>query len=113
MLGYNVFAAETDEAARLLFTSVQQAFVNLRTGRPGKLPAPVEGYYERLDGAARGMIDAALACSAVGSPETVRAEIEAFVARTGADELMVTSQIWDPAARVRSIALLANAVGQA
>ena len=113
MLGYNVFAAETDEAARLLFTSVQQAFVNLRTGRPGKLPAPVKGYYERLDGAARGMIDAALACSAVGSPETVRTEIEAFVARTGADELMVTSQIWDPAARVRSIALLANAVGQA
>ena len=113
MLGYNVFSAETDEAAHLLFTSVQQAFVNLRTGRPGKLPAPVEGYYERLDGAARGMIDAALACSAVGSPETVRAEIEAFVARTGADELMVTSQIWDPAARARSIALLANAVGQA
>ncbi|MNS98777.1 hypothetical protein D3C72_1331540 [compost metagenome] len=112
MLGYNVFAAETDEAARLLFTSVQQAFVNLRTGRPGKLPAPVEGYYERLDGAARGMIDAALACSAVGSPETVRATVEAFVARTGADELMVTSQIWDPAARVRSLELLATAVGQ-
>lgn len=112
MLGYNVFAAETDAAARLLFTSVQQAFVNLRTGRPGKLPAPVEGYYERLDGAARGMIDAALACSAVGSPETVRAQIEAFVAQTGADELMVTSQIWDPAARVRSLELLAGAVGQ-
>ncbi|HAD83717.1 MAG TPA: alkane 1-monooxygenase, partial [Brevundimonas sp.] len=53
MLGYNAFVAETDAAARLLFTSVQQAFVNLRTGRPGKLPPPVEGYYERLDGAAR------------------------------------------------------------
>ncbi|MFK0298058.1 LLM class flavin-dependent oxidoreductase [Brevundimonas sp. NPDC090276] len=112
MLGYNVFAAETDEAARLLFTSVQQAFVNLRTGRPGKLPAPVAGYYEALDGAARGMIDAALACSAVGSPETVRASMEAFIAKTGADELMVTSQIWDPAARVRSLELLAQAVGQ-
>jgi luciferase family oxidoreductase group 1 len=113
MLGYNVFAADTDEAARLLFSSVQQAFVNLRTGRPGKLPAPVEGYYERLDGAARGMIDAALACSAVGSPEAVRASMDAFIARTGADELMVTSQIWDPAARVRSIELLAQAAGQA
>ena len=113
MLGYNVFAAETDEAARLLFTSVQQAFVNLRTGHPGKLPAPVEGYYERLDGGARGMIDAALACSAVGSPETVRDAMQAFVTRTGADELMVTSQIWDPAARVRSLELLASAVGQA
>lgn len=112
MLGYNAFVAESDAAARRLFTSVQQAFVNLRTGRPGKLPAPVEGYYERLDGAARGMIDAALACSAVGSPETAKREIEAFVARTGADELMVTSQIWDPAARVRSLELLAQAVGQ-
>ena len=111
MLGYNVFAAETDQAARLLFTSVQQAFVNLRTGRPGKLPAPVEGYYERLDGAARGMIDAALACSAVGSPETVRATMDTFIAKTGADELMVTSQIWDPAARVRSLELLVQAVG--
>lgn len=112
MLGYNVFAADTVEAARLLFTSVQQAFVNLRTGRPGKLPEPVEGYYERLDAAARGMIDAALACSAVGSLETVRATTEAFIARTGADELMVTSQIWDPVARVRSIDLLAQAAGQ-
>lgn len=112
MLGYNAFVAESDAAARRLFTSVQQAFVNLRTGRPGKLPAPVEGYYERLDGAARGMIDAALACSAVGSPETAKREIEAFVARTGADELMVTSQIWDPVARVRSLELLAQAVGQ-
>ena len=112
MLGYNVFAAETDAAARLLFTSVQQAFVNLRTGTPGKLPPPVEGYYERLDGAARGMIDAALACSAVGSVETVRGAIKAFAERTGADELMVTSQIWDPAARIRSIELLAEAVGQ-
>lgn len=112
MLGYNVFAAETDAAARLLFTSVQQAFVNLRTGTPGKLPPPVEGYYERLDGAARGMIDAALACSAVGSVETVRTTIKSFAERTGADELMVTSQIWDPAARIRSIELLAEAVGQ-
>lgn len=111
MLGYNAFVAETDEAARLLFTSVQQAFVNLRTGNPGKLQPPVAGYYERLDGAARGMIDAALACSAVGAPDTAKAQLEAFVAKTGADELMLTSQIWDPAARVRSIELLAQAMG--
>ena len=113
MLGYNAFVAETDEAARLLFTSVQQAFVNLRTGRPGKLPPPVEGYYERLDGAARGMIDAALACSAVGAPATAKAALDAFIAQTGADELMLTSQIWDPAARVRSLELLAAATGLA
>ena len=108
MLGYNVFAAETDEAARLLFSSVQQAFVNLRTGRPGKLPPPVEGYAERLGEGERHMIGQALACSAVGSPATVRAAIDAFVAQTGADELMITSQIWDHAARVRSLELLAE-----
>ena len=112
MLGYNVFAAETDEAARLLFSSVQQAFVNLRTGRPGKLPPPVEGYAERLGEGERHMIGQALACSAVGSPATVRAAIDAFVAQTGADELMITSQIWDHAARVRSLELLAEAMAQ-
>ncbi len=110
MLGYNVFAAETDEAARLLFSSVQQAFVNLRTGRPGKLPPPIEGYAERLGEGERAMISQALACSAVGSPATVRAAIDAFVAQTGADELMVTSQIWDHGARVRSLELLADAM---
>jgi len=108
MLGFNVFAAETDEAARLLFTSVQQAFVNLRTGRPGKLPPPQEGYAERLDPAARAMIDQALSCSAVGGPATVRDQVRTFVDRIGADELMITSQIWDHAARVRSLEILAE-----
>lgn len=112
MLGFNVFAAETDEAARLLFTSVQQAFVNLRTGRPGKLPAPVEGYAERLDPSARAMIDQALSCSAVGGAATVRARLRSFVEQTGADELMVTSQIWDHKARVRSLEILADATAQ-
>jgi len=109
MLGFNVFAAETDAEAQLLFSSLQQAFVNLRSGRPGKLPPPVEGYEAPLDPAARGMIASALSCSAVGSAETVRAQVEAFVADTGADELMVTSQIWDHEARVRSLEILAGA----
>jgi luciferase family oxidoreductase group 1 len=111
MLGYNVFAAETDAQARLLFSSVQQAFVNLRTGRPGKLPPPVEGYEAGLSAGERGMIAQALSCSAVGSAETVRREVEAFAARTGADELMVTSQIWSHADRVRSLEILAEAMG--
>jgi len=110
MLGYNVFAAQTDEAARLLFSSVQQAFVNLRTGRPGKLPPPKLGYAESLGEGERAMIGQALACSAVGSPATVRAAIEAFTVATGADELMITSQIWDHGARVRSLELLAEAM---
>jgi luciferase family oxidoreductase group 1 len=110
MLGFNAFVAETDDEARRLFSSLQQAFVNLRSGRPGKLPPPVEGYYDQLGAGERAMLDQALACSAVGAPATARAQLEAFVARTGADEVMVTGQIWDPAARIRSFELLAAAV---
>jgi luciferase family oxidoreductase group 1 len=108
MLGFNVFAADTDAQARALFSSVQQAFVNLRSGRPGKLPPPVADYAGTLGEGERAMIDQALACSAVGSAATVRDAIDDFVAQTGADELMITSQIWDPEARVRSYALLAD-----
>ncbi|MER8384997.1 LLM class flavin-dependent oxidoreductase [Mesorhizobium sp. M1428] len=109
MLGLNVFAASSDAEARLLFTSLQQAFVNLRTGRPGRLPPPVEGYERDLDPMAKTMLGQALSCAVVGSPETVRQGIEAFVGRTGADELMVTAQIFDHAARVRSFEILADA----
>lgn len=106
MLGLNVFAAETDAEARLLFSSLQQAFVNLRTGRPGKLPAPVENYEEQLDPMARAMLGQALAAAVVGSPETVKRGVEDFIRRTGADELMVTAQIFDHEARRKSFELL-------
>ena len=109
MLGLNVFAADTEAQARTLFTSLQQAFVNLRSGRPGKLPVPDAGYPERLDAMAQSMLDQALACSVVGDGEQVRRGIAAFAARTGADELMVTAQIHDPAARLHSFALAAGA----
>ena len=109
MLGLNVFAAPTDAEAKLLFTSLQQAFVNLRTGRPGRLPAPVEGYERDLDPMAKTMLSQALSCAVVGSPETVRQGVEAFIRRTGADELMVTAQMYDHAARVRSFEILAEA----
>lgn len=112
MLGYNAFAADTDEEARDLFTSVQQAFVNLRTGRAGKLPPPRPGYAEALDAGARSMIDQALSCSAVGSPETVKRQLNTFIDRHKPDELMVTSQIFDHAARVKSYEILAEAAGQ-
>ncbi|MDR7033392.1 LLM class flavin-dependent oxidoreductase [Mesorhizobium sp. BE184] len=108
MLGINVIAAPMDAEAKLHFTSLQQAFVNLRSGRPGKLPAPVEGYETQLDPQARAMLGHALSQAVVGSPDTVRRGIEAFVERTGADELMVTAQIFDHAARVRSFELLAE-----
>jgi luciferase family oxidoreductase group 1 len=111
MLGFNAFAADTDEEAGLLATSLMQAFVSLRTGRPTRLPPPLADYAETLPPNARAMLDGVLSCSAVGSKETVKAAIESFVARTGADELMITSQIWDHTARLRSFEIVAEAAG--
>lgn len=112
MLGVNIFAAETDAEARFLFSSLQQAFINLRTGRPGKLPAPVADFEAGLDPYARAMLDNALSCSIVGGPETVQRGLRDFIGRTGADELMVTAQIFDHQARRRSFAILAEAHGE-
>jgi luciferase family oxidoreductase group 1 len=111
MLGASAFCADTDEEARLLFTSQQQAFINLRSGRAGPLPPPDPHFSP--DEAGRYMLDHALSCALVGSPATVRAAMDAFVARTGADELMLTAQIYDHAARVRSYELVAQAAGMA
>ena len=110
MLGFNCIAADTDEEAELLATSLQQAFVNLRSGQPGKLPPPRPRYLDTLPLQARATLDHVLACSAIGSVATVRSQVEEFVERTGADELMVTAQIHDHAARVRSYQLLREAV---
>jgi luciferase family oxidoreductase group 1 len=107
MLGFNVFAADTDEEARLLFSSLQQAFVNLRSGRPGRLPAPVPEFENRLAPEHRAMIAQALSSSAVGSRETVRRGLESFISRTGADELIITSQIFDHPARLKSYEITA------
>jgi luciferase family oxidoreductase group 1 len=110
MLGFNCIAANSDEEAELLATSIQQAFVNLRSGQPGKLPPPRPGYLEGLPLQARATLDHVLACSAIGSVATVRGRLEKFMYRTGADELMVTAQIHDHAARVRSYQLLREAI---
>jgi luciferase family oxidoreductase group 1 len=110
MLGFNVIAADSDEEAQFLATSVQQAFVNLRTGRPTKLPPPRSGFADTLPPQARALLDQVLSCSAIGSPATVSAAVEAFVERTAPDELMVTAQIHDHKARLRSYELLAEAV---
>jgi luciferase family oxidoreductase group 1 len=107
MLGVNVFAADSDREARFLFSSLQQAFINLRLGRPGRLPPPVADFGTRLGPMERSILDQALVRSVVGSPETVREGLESFVSETGADELMVTSQIFDHAARLRSFEILA------
>ncbi len=110
MLGVNIFAADTDDEARFLFSSLQQAFLNLRRGRPGKLPPPVANFDADVDRFGRTMLADALACSVVGGPETIRDGLRAFVASTGADELMVTAQIFDHAARKRSFEILAREI---
>lgn len=109
MLGFNVIAADTDEEARLLATSWQQAVVNLRSGRPGRLPRPAPGYLERIGPAGRAILEHVTACSAIGSPATVARELRDFIARTGADEVMIASQIFDHAARLRSYEIVSQA----
>ncbi|MGH6761848.1 MAG: LLM class flavin-dependent oxidoreductase [Phyllobacterium sp.] len=108
MAGFNVFAAETDEEAQFLATSQQQAFVNLRTGRPGPLPPPVRNYADSLEPQALAILRHALSCTIAGSPETVKQGLEDLIQRTGVDEVMVTGQIFDHAARLRSFEILAE-----
>jgi luciferase family oxidoreductase group 1 len=110
MLGVNIFAAETDAEGRRLFTSLQQAFVNLRRGHPGRLPPPDEGLLERLTPGDLHLVNEMLSYTVAGSPPTVRRGLEAIVARTGADELMLASQIYDHDARLRSYELAAESV---
>jgi alkanesulfonate monooxygenase SsuD/methylene tetrahydromethanopterin reductase-like flavin-dependent oxidoreductase (luciferase family) len=108
MLGFNVFAAESDTRARFLATSMQQAFVNLRSGRPTQLPPPIEGYESQLPPSAKALLADVLTCSAVGSAETVRHALIGFIERTRPDELMITAQIFDHAARLRSYEITAE-----
>ncbi len=109
MAGVNVFAADSDETARWLFTSLQQAFANLRRGDPGPLPPPVDDIDRRLSPAEKSGVGHALKHSMVGSAQTVRRGLEDFIAMTGVDEIMVTSQIYDHAARLRSFEIAAGA----
>lgn len=108
MVGVNVFAADTDAEARRLFTTVQQTFANMVRGTRGQLPPPIddiESYWSPMEKAQASNM---LACSFVGSAETIRRDLEAFIARTGADELMVASAIYDHGARLRSYEILAD-----
>ncbi len=108
MLGFNVCAADSDEEGVLLRSSALQSFVRLRTGNPGKLPPPRPGFETELTAADRYTVEQIGACSAVGSPETVTARLREFIEQTGADELMVVSQIYSHEARKRSYEILAE-----
>jgi luciferase family oxidoreductase group 1 len=112
MVGLSVIAAENDRDAQRLFTSLQQQFVNLRRGRPGPLNPPVDSLEGFWSPAEKAGVDHALGYAVVGSPDTVRRGLKAMIDRTGADELMVTAQIFDHAARVRSFEIVAGARDQ-
>ena len=108
MVGVNVFAADSDAEAKRLFTSVQQQFVNLRRGRPGPLQPPLDSTEDVWSALEKAGADHALTYSMVGSPETVRRGLQAFIKATQPDEIMATAQIYDHAARLRSFEILAG-----
>ena len=108
MVGVNVIAAETDGAARRLFTSAQQQFTNLLRGTRGQLPAPIDDIDRYWSPAEAEQVSKMLACSFVGSPEVVREGLGRFVERSGADEVIVAAAIHDHGARLRSYELLAG-----
>jgi len=110
MVAMTVLAADSDEEAQFLASSMEQSFVAFRTGGPTRLRPPVEGYRESLYPHELSTIDAMRAVRAVGGPETVRREITAFIERTGADELILGGSIYDQAARHRSLRLVAEAL---
>ncbi|SNS40965.1 LLM class flavin-dependent oxidoreductase [Sphingopyxis indica] len=106
---FNVFAADTREEAELLASSQQQAFVALRTGNPGRMKPPLAGYKDSLPPNARAILDHVLQCSATGTVDDVAAGLKAFVERTGVDEVIVASSMYDHAARKHSLALAMEA----
>ena len=112
LLALNVVAAETDAEARRLFTTQQQSFVNLRRGQPGLIPPPIDDIDSFWTPAERSGVERALACAVVGDPDTVRDGIAAFIDRHRPDELMLTANVYEHAARLRSFELAARARAQ-
>lgn len=109
MAALNVFAADTDVEARYLSTSMQQAFAAVVTGKPGRVKPPVDDIASVLDARQIAAVDSRLTHAAVGSVDTVRERLRAFVELTGVDEVMTTGMIYDIDARVRSLEITAEA----
>jgi luciferase family oxidoreductase group 1 len=108
MVGANVIAAETDAAARFQFTSIQQAFTNLRRGMPGQIPPPIENIDDFWSPVEKAYTSQSLLCSVVGSVETVERGLNRFLEVTQPDELIITANIYDQSARLRSFELVAE-----
>jgi luciferase family oxidoreductase group 1 len=111
MVGVNVVAAETDDEARRLFTTIQQSFTNLVRGSGGKLQAPIDNIDEYWNTLEKHQASRMLKYSIVGSAQTVKRELENFVSLTKADELMIVTSIYDHTARVRSYEIVADVLG--
>lgn len=108
MVAVNVVAADTDKEARRQFTSMQQSFVNLRRGKPGKIPAPIEDIETFWTPFERAQVEQALACSFVGNPNSVASTLAPFLERTKPDELIVAAHFHDHDARMRSVQIAAE-----
>ena len=108
MLTVNVFAADTDAEARRHFTSLQQAFLNLRRGRPGQVPPPIDDIEGFWSAAEKAGVEHALSCSFVGAADTVEKGLREFLARTQPDELMIAGHFYDHSARLRSLEITAQ-----
>src|SRR5579863_3030721 len=108
MVGANVIAAETDTAARFQFTSIQQAFTNLRRGMPGQIPAPIENIDDFWSPVEKAYTSQSLLCSVIGSVETVERGLNRFLEVTQPDELIITANIYDQSARLRSFELVSE-----
>ena len=109
MAGFNVFAADSADDAAYVWSSAQQSVLNLHRGVPGPLPRPVRGFEATLDAEQRAILARWFTCAASGTAETVAGRLAAFAAETGVDEIMVTSNIHDHAARLRSYEITAEA----
>jgi len=110
IMAVNVFAAETEAEARRLRTTMQLAFYRLRSGTPGKLPAPVDDLSAVVPSGAMPALDAALRISAVGDPAQVEGQLRELIDRYAPDEVILTGQIHDHNARLRSFEIAAEAM---
>jgi luciferase family oxidoreductase group 1 len=108
MPALQVIAADTDAAARRLFTSTQQSFANMHRGARGQLPPPIDDIETYWTPSEKAQAEHMLAYAVVGSPETVRAGLARFIEMTAADEIMVASMIYDHTARLRSFEIVAE-----
>ena len=108
MVAANVVAADTDEAARYQLTSVQQAMTNLLRGTPGPMPPPIDDNEAYWSPAEKAGAQRMLRYAVAGAPATVREGLRSFIAETRADELMVTTHIFDPAVARRSLEITAG-----